>query len=64
MPAKKGTSQAMMDRLALNMARLEAMAAGIRKVIALPDPVGEVLECWTAKAGLKIEKRRAFLLVL
>lgn len=55
---KKGTSQAMMDRLALNMARLEAMAAGIRKVIALPDPVGEVLECWTAKSGIKIEKRR------
>ena len=48
----------MMDRLALNMARLEAMAAGIRKVIALPDPVGEVLECWTAKSGIKIEKRR------
>ena len=55
---QKGTSAAMLDRLALTPARIEGMAAGIRKLIALPDPVGEILERWTAQSGIEIEKRR------
>ena len=55
---QKGTSQAMLDRLALTAERIAGMAEGIRKVIALPDPVGEVLEEWTAQSGIRIEKRR------
>ncbi len=55
---QRGTSQAMLDRLALTQQRIEAMAAGIRKVIALPDPIGEVMEKWTAQSGIEIEKRR------
>jgi glutamate-5-semialdehyde dehydrogenase len=39
-----GLSAAMLDRLRLTPARLDAMVQGIREVIALPDPVGEVLE--------------------
>ena len=55
---QKGTSQAMLDRLALTAERIAGMAEGIRKVVALPDPVGEVLEEWTAQSGIRIEKRR------
>lgn len=55
---QKGTSQAMLDRLALTEERIAGMAEGIRKVIALPDPIGEVLEEWTAQSGIRIEKRR------
>ncbi len=54
---QKGTSQAMLDRLALTAERIAGMAEGIRKVIVLPDPVGEVLEEWTAQSGITIEKR-------
>src|SRR4051794_32986510 len=35
-------SDALMDRLALDAARVAAMAAGVREIAALPDPVGEV----------------------
>ena len=55
---QRGTSQAMLDRLALTAERIAGMAEGVRKVIALPDPVGEVLEEWTAQSGIRIEKRR------
>jgi glutamate-5-semialdehyde dehydrogenase len=39
-----GLSAALMDRLALDGARVAAMAAGVRAIVALPDPVGEVLD--------------------
>ncbi len=48
----------MLDRLALNSARVAGMAEGIRKVAALKDPVGEVMERFTAPGGMEIEKRR------
>ena len=35
-------SDSMLDRLSLTKARIEAMAAGIRQVVALPDPVGQI----------------------
>lgn len=49
---------AMCDRLTLNRARLEAMAAGIREVAALPDPVGQIIRDWTQPNGIRISKIR------
>ena len=54
----KGTSEGMLDRLALNEARIEGMANGLRQVAALEDPVGEVLGMWTRPNGLQIGKKR------
>jgi len=47
-----------LDRLRLTDARLEGMANGLRKVAALPDPVGEVLDGWRRPNGLEIERVR------
>src|SRR5687768_15042632 len=47
-----------LDRLRLTDARLDGMAAGLRKVAALPDPVGEVLDGWRRPNGLQIERVR------
>lgn len=54
----KGTSESMLDRLALNEARIEGMANGLRQVAALEDPVGEALGMWTRPNGLQIGKKR------
>src|SRR3954462_13637294 len=53
-----GVSSTVVDRLRLNLARIEAMANGLRTVAALPDPVGEIVEGWTRPNGLVIEKVR------
>ncbi|WP_105124621.1 glutamate-5-semialdehyde dehydrogenase [Streptococcus suis] len=50
-------SQVMQDRLLLTTERIEAMADGIRALIALPDPVGLTLEEYTRADGLKISKK-------
>jgi glutamate-5-semialdehyde dehydrogenase len=42
--------------LALNPDRVEAMAAGLEQVAALPDPVGRVLSEWTRPNGLRIRR--------
>lgn len=55
---KKGLSAAMLDRLRLDAARVEAMAAGIEKVAELPDPVGENLEQINRPNGIQITKVR------
>ncbi|HTC80452.1 MAG TPA: glutamate-5-semialdehyde dehydrogenase, partial [Acidimicrobiia bacterium] len=47
-----------LDRLRLTDARIGAMAAGLRKVAALPDPVGEVLDGWRRPNGLEISRVR------
>ena len=47
-----------LDRLRLTPSRLEAMAAGLRQVAGLPDPVGEVIEGWVRPNGLRVEKVR------
>lgn len=49
-------SPVMLDRLMLDAGRVEAMAAGIRAVADLPDPVGNVLECITRPNGMTIAK--------
>jgi len=56
--AASGLAKPMVERLTLNMKRLEAMADGIRQVAALPDPVGENIRDWTRPNGLHISKVR------
>src|SRR6266508_615862 len=47
-----------LDRLRLSDTRIAGMAAGLRKVAALPDPVGEVLDGWVRPNGLEIQRVR------
>ena len=47
-----------LDRLRLTEARVAGMADGLRKVAALPDPVGEVLEGWVRPSGIEIHRVR------
>jgi glutamate-5-semialdehyde dehydrogenase len=54
----KGLSGAMLDRLLLTDARIRQMADGIEEVIALPDPVGEVLKMWRRPNGLWVGRMR------
>jgi glutamate-5-semialdehyde dehydrogenase len=53
-----GLEGAMRDRLLLTPARVKEMAAGVRDVAALPDPIGETLAEWTKSNGLRIRKLR------
>jgi glutamate-5-semialdehyde dehydrogenase len=53
-----GLSDAMLDRLKLTPARIQAMVEGTRQVAALPDPVGTVLETRQHQKGFSIEKVR------
>jgi glutamate-5-semialdehyde dehydrogenase len=55
--AAQATS-AFIDRLALNEARVEAMAAGIETVRKLKDPVGSVTAAWRRPNGMRIERVR------
>jgi glutamate-5-semialdehyde dehydrogenase len=54
----RDVSATVVDRLRLSTARIEGMAAGLRKVAALPDPVGEVVDGWVRPNGLRIERVR------
>lgn len=51
-----GLSEALLDRLTLTHERISGIANSVREVIALPDPLGRVLETITRPNGLKIEK--------
>ncbi|SFE64158.1 glutamate-5-semialdehyde dehydrogenase [Paenibacillus algorifonticola] len=53
-----GTSRSLLDRLALDEARIEAIAQALREIALLPDPVGELLEQFDRPNGLHIEKSR------
>jgi glutamate-5-semialdehyde dehydrogenase len=53
-----GLSAALMDRLALDPGRLAAIAAGVRRIAALPDPVGEVIGGNRLPGGLDVRKVR------
>ncbi len=53
-----GLTSAFMDRLTLSESRLEEMAAGLRQVAALPDPVGETVEAWRRPNGVEISRVR------
>ena len=54
----KGLSAAMLDRLMLDEARIHGMAAALREVAALPDPVGGVDKMWLRPNGLQVGKMR------
>ena len=54
----KQLSPALLDRLELNEKRIQGMIIGIDQVIALEDPVGEVLEDYAHPLGMKIRKSR------
>ena len=53
-----GQGDAFLDRLALDPGRLDAIAASLREVAALPDPVGEVTDSWRRPNGLSVRKVR------
>ncbi|MHB8870307.1 MAG: glutamate-5-semialdehyde dehydrogenase [Thermoleophilia bacterium] len=55
---KKGLSNALLDRVRLDEDRVRAMAASLRQVAALADPVGEIVEGWRTSEGLEIKKVR------
>ena len=52
----EGLSPALLDRLALDEGRVEAMARGVEEVAALPDPVGRELARWKRPNGLEIAR--------
>ncbi len=53
-----GLAPAMLDRLRLDEARLEGVAAAIEKVASLPDPVGQEIDRSTVPSGLVLVRRR------
>ncbi len=55
---ERGLAAPMLERLALNDARIEAMAKGLEDIAAFPDPIGSVLAEWTRPNGLKIQRVR------
>ena len=59
MEAARGKiSEVMLDRLFLDQERIEGMSQGIRALIDLPDPIGEVLDTEVLENGLEIQKVR------
>jgi glutamate-5-semialdehyde dehydrogenase len=53
-----GLSAAMLDRLALDPERIEAMARGVEAVAALPDPLARPIDAWKTSRGLDIKQVR------
>ena len=53
-----GMKESLVDRLTLTRERIEGMAEGIRQIIALEDPVGEVLSMKTTPQGMQIGQKR------
>jgi glutamate-5-semialdehyde dehydrogenase len=53
-----GLTDALLDRLALNEERVRGMAAGVRMIVELPDPIGEELDARTLDNGLELRKVR------
>jgi glutamate-5-semialdehyde dehydrogenase len=56
--AAQGLGQALLDRLRLDQGRVSALAAALRDIAALPDPVGEVVRGSTLANGLQIRQVR------
>jgi glutamate-5-semialdehyde dehydrogenase len=55
---QKGLSKTLLDRLILNENRIVEMASGLRALVVLTDPVGEVISMWTRPNGLRVGKVR------
>lgn len=56
MAKENGLDAAMLDRLALNPDRVEAMAKGLEEIAVLPDPVGKTISEWSRPNGLNIQR--------
>ncbi|RRJ83563.1 glutamate-5-semialdehyde dehydrogenase [Aestuariirhabdus litorea] len=54
----KGLDEAMLDRLALTPARIDAMIEGLRQVAALPDPVGTISDMRYVPSGIQVGRMR------
>ena len=54
----KGLDDALLDRLTLNDARIDAMAEGVHQIAALPDPVGEITDLKYMPSGIQVGKMR------
>ncbi len=55
---RKGITDAMLDRLALNPERIAGIAKGLEDIAALPEPVGQIEKKWTQPNGLNFAKVR------
>lgn len=55
---KNGLNEALLDRLALDQDRLAKMAAALREINTLPDPVGEITEMVERPSGIKVGRMR------
>lgn len=55
---ESGLDAALLDRLELNPSRIEAMAQGIRDIIALPDPIGEITGLSYRPSGIQVGRMR------
>ncbi|WP_310829287.1 glutamate-5-semialdehyde dehydrogenase [Paenibacillus pedocola] len=53
-----GTPESMLDRLALDVSRIDAISEGLQQIAVLPDPIGDTLETIERPNGLSIEKIR------
>ncbi len=53
-----GATRAFLDRLTLTEDRIAEMAAGLRQIRALPDPVGETVDAWRRPNGIEIARVR------
>ena len=53
---KRGLSDAMLDRLALDEGRIDGIAGTLLEVAAMPDPVGRTLAEWSRPSGLRIRR--------
>jgi glutamate-5-semialdehyde dehydrogenase len=56
--AAKGLDAALLDRLELNTARIDAMIEGLRQVAALPDPIGEIFDLKFRPSGIQVGRMR------
>jgi glutamate-5-semialdehyde dehydrogenase len=54
----RGVTRAFLDRLTLTEPRIEEMAAALRHIATLPDPVGETVEAWRRPSGLEVARVR------
>lgn len=55
---ERGTAGALLDRLELNAARMDAMIAGVREIADLPDPVGEISGVQARPSGIRVGRMR------
>lgn len=55
---QKGLERALLDRLALNDSRVDAMIEGLHQVASLPDPVGEISDMRYRPSGIQVGKMR------